>query len=130
MCKLVCSSLISSLCFLTLTTAANAATVSAEPPVSSEPNGCIGIAIESHRGLFVVQKDLPNTPAEAAGMAPGDVLEAVQSSPDSDLTPVSGLTLEQVVEMIRGPIGQPVLVDVIRDGQTLEFLMVREKIQQ
>jgi hypothetical protein len=44
------------------------------------PQGLLGIEIEEREGKIVVTRALPGTPAEAAGLQPGDVLEEVHRS--------------------------------------------------
>jgi carboxyl-terminal processing protease len=117
----------SAIALLTIAFAAQAGALPTQNQTAAS-YGCIGAALESKQGIVVVNQVLRGDPAEAAGMQTGDILEAVQSGPDTDLTPVSGLSLEDVVDMIRGPIGTPVVVDVIRDGQEIQFLMIRQKI--
>ena len=95
---------------------------------AEEPYGCIGVAVENQQGIIFVKEDLPNSPALQAGLAAGDVIESVQPSSDSGMIPVTGKTLEEVVKLIRGPVGSPVSIVVLRDGQSLAFTMTREII--
>jgi carboxyl-terminal processing protease len=84
-------------------------------PQIDESKGCIGIQIESQQGIVFVKSDLPNSPAEDAGMKAGDVIEAVQTSSTSAVISVAGKTLNEVVDLIRGPVGDPVVIDVLRE---------------
>jgi carboxyl-terminal processing protease len=75
-----------------------------------------GIGVEVRRqataedSVFTVARVLPNGPAEFAGIAPGDVLVAV------DGQPLSGLTIDDLSERLRGPRGEPVVLSVLREG--------------
>ncbi len=69
---------------------------------------------------------IKNTPAEAAGLQPGDIVLQV------DGKPVEGLSLDQVVLKIRGPVGTTVELLMQREGQAapLRFSIVRAEIKQ
>jgi carboxyl-terminal processing protease len=101
----------------------------ADISVSSESFGGIGIEIRIEDGAISVGADLPNSPAEKAGLAAGDLIEAVQPSPDRAFVPVEGKTLLEVVDLIRGPVGTPVGIKVMRCSSEQSFSIVREVIQ-
>jgi carboxyl-terminal processing protease len=93
--------------------------------------GCIGVQVElAQDGSVLILSDLPNTPAEAVGLQAGDKIEAVQVSAETAFVPVSGKTLNDVVALIRGPVGTPVALEIMRGQQEMTFSMIREIIQQ
>ena len=69
---------------------------------------------------------MPDRPAEKAGIERNDILLAVAGKPlDPDMT------ADDVVNLIRGPIGEPVELQIRRDGvaDPLTFSVVRERIE-
>jgi len=86
--------------------------------------GGIGVSIASDDGQAVIVEVHAGSPAERAGVWSGDVLLAV------DGTGVSGLALDAVVLLVRGPIGTRVELVVERSGeQELSFSIIRERIE-
>jgi len=83
----------------------------------------IGISIEMINGKIVVVTPLKNTPAEAAGIKPGDIIDKV------DDKPVSNKTLDDVVNMIQGPTGTTVKITIIRGGANIDFSIQRAHIK-
>ena len=75
--------------------------------------GGIGIIVEGNTetGLTVVTP-LPNTPAAAAGMLPGDVITAVNKNPTKEMT------RNEAISMIKGPIGQTVNLEFQHRGES------------
>jgi carboxyl-terminal processing protease len=67
---------------------------------------------------------LPGSPAEAAGILPGDLIIGV------DGEDTTGQDLFTVITKVRGPAGTTVRLKIIREGETepLEFEIVRAKI--
>lgn len=70
----------------------------------------IGAEIHNQRGRFILSP-MPNSPAEMAGIRPGDLLIAV------DGVSVEGWSTIEVVQTIRGKKGTEVLLGVIHLGQ-------------
>lgn len=68
-------------------------------------------------GLRVV--DVPEGPAERAGLREGDRITAI----DGD--PVRSMALEEVVERLRGEVGSEVEIEVVRDGELVTLVIVR-----
>ncbi|HEY8521747.1 MAG TPA: PDZ domain-containing protein [Gammaproteobacteria bacterium] len=64
---------------------------------------------------------LPSSPAEQAGLLPGDEIVAYDGKRVFDTRDLNRLTLE-------GEPGQPVLVDIVRNGQRLQVVMPRGPI--
>ncbi len=84
----------------------------------------IGAELDLHDGQIVVIAPLRGSPAEEAGLLPGDVIETV------DGTSTEGMTLSDVVGKIRGPKGTKVVLDIERDGHAglLEVSIERDDI--
>lgn len=73
---------------------------------------------------------IPNAPAERAGLAIGDALIQVQSLPGSAAVDIRSLPLADIVAMIRGPAGIPVVVSYIRENSELTVLSIlREEFE-
>lgn len=84
-------------------------------------SGVIGLFPERDKGEFVVTVVLPGSPAAAAGLQVGDILESVDGVAFDSLTTTADVTL-----LFRGPVGTPVDVVVRRGGERLTFSPVRE----
>ena len=86
----------------------------------------IGASIGVKDGLPVIITPFDGSPAAQAGVKAGDVIIAV----DGDDT--SGESLNDVVDKIRGPKGEPVTLTVLRvDGdetQSLDITIIRDEI--
>lgn len=85
--------------------------------VESEFGG-IGVQIEMRRGKLTVVYPLPGLPAKAAGIRSGDQILEVNG------TSLKDMTVEQSIQMIKGPIGTEVLLKVSHDGGDEEVVKV------
>lgn len=76
------------------------------------------------QGLLTVEAPLEGSPAQRAGILPGDVILAI------DTTPAEGLSLEEAISLLRGPAGTTVVLTIARSGsaEPLVFHLVREEI--
>lgn len=85
----------------------------------------VGIVIEDKGGQPVITEVIEGSPASEAGLRGGDVITAVDGST------TTGLTLEQVSQMIRGTEGTTVVLTINRDGQSAPLVMTitRRRIQ-
>ncbi len=70
----------------------------------------IGATIGLHKRQPTIRSTLPDSPARKAGLKPGDVLVKV------DGKDVAGLSLEQVVDRVRGRAGTQVQLTILREG--------------
>ncbi len=88
--------------------------------------GGIGAWITVDEAGNKVLDPMPGRPAEQAGILKGDVLLAVAGQP---LDPA--LSVDDVVNLIRGPIGEPVELTIQRAGaaEPLLIAVVRERIE-
>jgi carboxyl-terminal processing protease len=64
------------------------------------------------------------SPAEAAGLAAGDVIESVGGKS------LDGLTTDQAIALIKGPTDTKVDLGILRAGSTLQFSIVRKVYNQ
>jgi carboxyl-terminal processing protease len=72
-----------------------------------------------------VTSPIPDSPAEKAGLKPGDVITAV------DGAPLDGLSPDQARDKIRGPAGTSVVLHIERTGTAaFDVTVVRAKIQR
>jgi carboxyl-terminal processing protease len=86
--------------------------------------GGLGIRIDEKDGWITVVQTLPNTPAERAGLRPGDRLIEADGVSMADWTP------DDAVRVLRGPKGSPVDLKIVRAGVPEPFPMriVRDEI--
>jgi carboxyl-terminal processing protease len=84
----------------------------------------IGAEVDSRDGELTIVSPLPDSPAERAGLQPGDVILTVNGRE------VTGMPLLDAVMLVRGPAGTTVHLEVRREGQDqlLEYDLVRAKI--
>ena len=82
----------------------------------------IGAEMAIREEALVVLAVYPDTPAERAGLAPGDIVTGV------DGTPTAGLNMTELGLLVRGDAGTPVTLTVDRDGVTLSLTMTRAVI--
>lgn len=77
--------------------------------------GGLGIEVTQEEGWVKVVSPMDGTPAEAAGILAGDFITAV------DGENVLGLTLDQAVDLMRGPVGSEIIITVVREGEIEPF---------
>jgi carboxyl-terminal processing protease len=87
--------------------------------------GGLGIEVTMEDGLVKVVSPIDETPASRAGILANDLIVSL------DDENVQGLTLNQAVEKMRGPVNTKIKLKVIRKGQDkpLEITLVRENIR-
>ena len=87
--------------------------------------GGLGIEVTQEDGFVRVITPMDDTPAMAAGVEAGDFITHV------DGEALLGLTLEQAVDMMRGPVGSEIVITVVRDGvdQPFDISIVRDRIR-
>ncbi|HEV7408151.1 MAG TPA: S41 family peptidase [Bradyrhizobium sp.] len=92
--------------------------------ISSEFGG-LGIEVTMEDGLVKVIAPMDDTPAAKAGILSGDLIAGI------DDTAVQGLTLEQAVAKMKGPINTKTRLKIMRKGaeQPIEVSIVREVIR-
>jgi carboxyl-terminal processing protease len=91
--------------------------------LSGEVNG-IGVVIETleDTGQIRVVQVMESSPAEAAGIQPGDIFVAV------DGENVVGLNQLELAGKVRGEEGTPVVITMLRGDAEIDFDMIRAKI--
>ncbi len=77
--------------------------------------GGLGIEVTMEDGFVKVVAPMDETPAADAGIEAGDFITHV------DGESVMGLTLDQAVDRMRGPVGSEIIVTVVRDGEAEPF---------
>jgi carboxyl-terminal processing protease len=87
--------------------------------------GGLGIEVTMENGLVKVVAPMDDTPASRAGIMSGDVITQI----DDDA--VQGLTLEQAVNKMKGPIDTKTRLKIVRKGveQPVDVTIVREIIR-
>ncbi len=83
----------------------------------------IGVLLLAEGGLVTIADISPDSPAEQAGLRVGDTVQVVND------TRVIYLSLDEVVLLIRGPLGTAVRVQVLRNGQLLQLTAIRGRIE-
>ena len=77
--------------------------------------GGLGIEVTQEEGFVKVVSPIDGTPADEAGIEAGDFITHV------DGESVLGLTLDQSVDMMRGPVGSEIVITVVREGEAEPF---------
>jgi carboxyl-terminal processing protease len=77
--------------------------------------GGLGIEVTMENGVVKVVSPIDDTPAHKAGIEPNDLITHL----DGDQ--IAGLTLEQAVEKMRGPVNTPITLTVVRKGRDDPF---------
>ncbi len=82
----------------------------------------IGVEMGVRDGYTKVLRTLPDNPARRAGILAGDIIYKI------DDEEVWELTSEEIAKKVRGEAGTKVKVTIVRDGESKDFEMVREEI--
>jgi carboxyl-terminal processing protease len=87
--------------------------------------GGLGIEVTMEEGVVKVVTPIDDTPAAKAGVMAGDLIIGL------DGEQVQGLTLQQAVEKMRGPVNTPITLTIQRAGadKPIEIKVVRDVIQ-
>ncbi|MFN0113969.1 MAG: S41 family peptidase [Paracoccaceae bacterium] len=87
--------------------------------------GGLGIEVTQEEGFVKVVSPIDGTPASQAGIKAGDFITHVNGES------VLGLTLDQAVEMMRGPVGSEIVVTIAREGteQPFDVSIIRDTIK-
>lgn len=75
----------------------------------------VGMEIGLERGILTVIAPLKNTPAERAGLLPGDRIIGI------DGVTTQNITIEEALNKIRGPVNTDVVLSVFREGKSETF---------
>jgi carboxyl-terminal processing protease len=87
--------------------------------------GGLGIEVTQEDGFIKVVTPMDGTPADKAGVEPGDLITHV------DGTPLMGLPLSEAVDMMRGPVGSEIIVTIVRTGvaEPFDLSIIRDTIR-
>ena len=77
--------------------------------------GGLGIEVTQEDGFVKVVSPIDGTPAMEAGIEAGDFITHV------DGESVLGLTLDEAVDLMRGPVGSEIVITVVREGEAEPF---------
>jgi len=72
--------------------------------------GGLGIEVTMENGVIKVVAPLDDTPAAKAGIMSGDLIIALNKEQ------IQGLTLQEAVDKMRGPVNSPITLTVVRKG--------------
>ncbi|HRO12558.1 S41 family peptidase [Amaricoccus sp.] len=86
--------------------------------------GGLGIEVTQENGFVKVVSPIDGTPADRAGVQPGDFITAVNGES------VAGLTLDEAVDLMRGPVGSEITITLQREGtpDPIDVKLTRETI--
>lgn len=84
----------------------------------------IGAQLGEEQGLPIIVAPFDGSPAQKAGIKPGDVIVAVNGEE------VTGLTLTEIAEKVRGPADSQVTLTLFRpeENRSLEIVVIRGEI--
>lgn len=87
--------------------------------------GGLGLEVTQEEGWVKVVSPIDGTPAAAAGMEAGDFITAV------DGESLLGLTLDDALQLLRGPVGSEVIITVVREGtvEPFDVSIIRDTIK-
>jgi carboxyl-terminal processing protease len=87
--------------------------------------GGLGIEITVKDRMLTVVAPIEGTPADRAGIQPGDRIVKIEGQPTKDLT------LMDAVRKLRGPKGSKVTISILREGslEPMDITLVREVIE-
>ena len=87
--------------------------------------GGLGIEVTQEEGYVKVVTPMDDTPADKAGMEAGDFITSV------DGESIVGYTLEEAVELMRGPVGSEIILTVVREGvdEPFDVSIIRDTIK-
>ena len=87
--------------------------------------GGLGIEVTQEEGFVKVVSPMDGAPADVAGILSGDFITHVNG--DSLL----GLTLDEAVDMMRGPVGSEIIITIAREGtnEPFDVSIIRDTIK-
>ena len=81
----------------------------------------LGLEVGMENGFVKVISPIDDTPAAKAGIQTGDVILKL------DNKPVKGMSLNEAIEMMRGPTGSSIEVTIAREGRSQPFTLTLER---
>lgn len=87
--------------------------------------GGLGIEVTQEEGWVKVVTPMDDTPAAEAGIEAGDFITQVNGES------LLGLSLDESVELMRGPVGSEIVITVVRDGvdEPFDVSIIRDTIK-
>jgi carboxyl-terminal processing protease len=87
--------------------------------------GGLGIEVTMENGFVKVVSPIDETPAANAGIQAGDFITHL------DGEQVHGLSLSEAVDKMRGRVGEPIIITVVREGaeETMDIEIIRDVIK-
>jgi carboxyl-terminal processing protease len=87
--------------------------------------GGLGIEVTREDGFIKVVAPMDGTPADLAGIKAGDFITHVNTES------VLGLTLDEAVDKMRGPVGSEIIITVVREGtdEPFDVSIIRDTIK-
>ena len=87
--------------------------------------GGLGIEVTQEDGFVKVVTPMDDTPAAKAGLEAGDFITHL------DGESLLGLTLDQAVEKLRGPVGSEIIITIVREGtdEPFDVTLIRATIE-
>ncbi|PCH95693.1 MAG: peptidase S41 [Rhodobacteraceae bacterium] len=87
--------------------------------------GGLGIEVTQENGFVKVITPIDDTPAQKAGVMAGDFITKV------DGEPTLGMTLDEAVKTMRGPVGAEIIITIVREGtdEPFDITIVRDQIR-
>jgi carboxyl-terminal processing protease len=87
--------------------------------------GGLGIEVTQEEGFIKVVSPMDGTPAAEAGVQAGDFITHVNGES------VLGLTLDQAVDMMRGPVGSEIVITIVRKDveEPFDVSIIRDTIK-
>lgn len=75
-------------------------------------------------GQFYIVRPIRDTPADRAGLKPGDIVLSVNGNT------IQGMVTDEVVALVRGPEGEAVVLNILREGEPepIDITIVRARI--
>jgi carboxyl-terminal processing protease len=83
--------------------------------------GGVGMEIGMRNNQITVISPMDNSPAQRAGVRAGDIIERIDGDDISDIS------LENISQKLRGPVGSKVELAVLRPGYVNEIVMIIER---
>ncbi len=93
-----------------------------EAALNQRTGGTVGIAMNEADAGLVVEEVVPGSPADMAGLQPGDLIEAVDGVTVAHMAHGVG----EAVYRIRGTVGTTVTLTLVRDGAVFEVAVERK----
>jgi carboxyl-terminal processing protease len=91
--------------------------------IQGEIEGIGAEVTEAEDGSIVIVSPYEGSPAEDAGLQPGDILL------EADGVPLTGMPVSEAAALVRGPAGTVVNLTIVRDGETFQVEVTRGVIR-